>query len=454
LAWSLRQRAFHGLDAQHVIGMVRDHGDANYSHPLYLPLMHAWHGLLAPLGLSPFASLRLASAVGVGLGAGALHRAGLALRLARTDAAAAVALACATPAVLFFATVVELHGVFFAFAGIACWAWARAVAPEDDRGRYGRFALLGVATAVAAGVHSSGHALLWLFLLLTLDVTAARRRRWSGFAAVFASHLALTVALSAFLGRGGGGNHPWRQLVDFALQYWGPRVPWHPLDVLGLFAREWFVPFLPLSAATLAALAVPAARRSALAVLGGIVPLLGMVWLLLHRELYERGAYLLPFAWPGALLVVRWWPRWGQVLGLGVALAIAIGQIVRHDVVHDDPDLPRLQAALDAGPALLLCLDEPEVEQALRDLPEVTPRPVAWLSGAVAQGYGALCAEFDAWVAPFLDTGRPVWITARAREYMAAVGVAAVRQFVADYLPQRYAFETRAGLAAQRLRRR
>jgi len=163
LACCLRQRKFHGLDAQYYIGLVRDHSSEFYVHRLYVPLMHLWHGTLAPLGASPFQSLALACALGVGVGALCLHRAALRLGFDRVAALLLAALAVLAPAVVFFGTVVEIHGVFFGFAALAVWQWTRALAT----GSWPGFALLGIATAFAAAVHTTGHLLLWLFALST-----------------------------------------------------------------------------------------------------------------------------------------------------------------------------------------------------------------------------------------------------------------------------------------------
>ncbi|MEZ5964834.1 MAG: hypothetical protein R3F56_13395 [Planctomycetota bacterium] len=440
LAVALRQRAFHGLDAQYFLAQLRDHGDANYSHPLFLPLMHGWHGLWSKLGWSPFQSMRLASAVGASIGALAVHRAGRVLGLARSSALLAAALACATPAVVFFATVVEIHGPFFAFAGLAFWAWAHAHATAASTAAASiPFAFLGATTALAAGVHTSGHALLWLLPALSLGLAPPRRPRpcWRHWLVTAAVHAAVTLAVVGTLGSSGGG--PWRERLEQALAYWGPRVPLAPLEILALLQREWLLPFLPLSAATLLALAWRNQRRLALAVLAGIAPLLGLVWLLLHRELYERGAYLLPFAWPAAVLLVGWWPRALQSAALVAALALAIASVVRHDHVGDDAALQHaLLPATEGGPALVICIDMAEVEQVLRTLPAATPRPLEGLTPAVAAGYEATCSEFDAWVQPFLDAGTSVWLTPRARAYLDVVPLPSVRRFVAEHLDGRY----------------
>lgn len=453
----LRQDAIHGLDAQHLIGMVRDHGDLNYSHPLYLPLMHRWHALLAPLGCTPFESLRLASGLGVVLGAIALHRAGLALGLPRAPALVATALACSVPAVVFFATVVELHGVFLAPAGIAFWLWASANTATDPRTRARRFAALGVATAVASGVHTSGHFLLWLLPALTAGFSG-RRPPWRSFALTLGVHALVSVSLTFLLRTpsAGGGAGLGAALAD-AFAYWAPRVPWAPHEVAALLWREWVFPFLPLSLATCAALAVRAQRRFALLLLVGIAPLLGLSWLLLHRELYERGAYLLPFAWPGALLVTCWWRPRHQLTAIGVALALAIGQVVVHDRVEDDLALRQtMRGAIGPHPALLICLDAREVDQAVRDLPTVTPRPIHLLAPAILAGYDALCAEFDAWVAPHLAAGASVWLTPRAKAVLDLMEQPAVARFKREHLVARYRLEPIAdpGCPAVRVLRR
>ncbi len=451
----LRQRAFHGYDAQHVLGMVRDGSDANYSHPLYLPWMLRWHAWLAPLGLTPFQALRLASALGVALGALWLHRASVALGLPRTAARCATLLACAMPAVVFFGTVVELHGVFFAPMGLAFWLWARAVGSSMPKPGVGRFVVLGVATAVASGVHTSGHFLLWL-----LPALAWGLGRWPGlrkFGATLAAHALLTFVIGRCTADAAGASGSMREMIDSAIAYWGPRVPWLPHEVLAVFWREWGLPFLPLSLATLAALGVAARRRLALGLLLGIAPLLGLSWLLLHRELDERGAYLLPFAWPAAVLVVGWWPRRAQVAAIVGALALAIGQVAWHDRARDDPNWTRvLRPAVGTDRALVICFTAAEVNQTLRDIPAAVPRPIHALAEAILRGYEGLCAEFDAWVAPYLDAGHAVWITPEAMKLLDAMATPEVRRFRQEHLAQRYRVEpfADAGFPVVRVQRR
>src|SRR5690606_40374572 len=91
--------------------------------------------LSAPLGASLYDAGVLASALGTAVGIACAVLASRILGLTRGGAFAVAGLMLSVPALLFFATVVELHGVFLAFAGPALVAFAHlAPAPGAPRG--------------------------------------------------------------------------------------------------------------------------------------------------------------------------------------------------------------------------------------------------------------------------------------------------------------------------------
>jgi hypothetical protein len=451
----LQQRMFHGMDAQYLIGLVRDGSAEYYAHKLYLPLMLAWHDLLSPLTHSPFLSMRAASLVGVALGTLFMHRASLALGLDRGRAALAAALTFAAPAVLFFGTVVELHGVFHAFLGLVFWQWARCGRGVDLPGQ----ALLGAATAAAAGVHSSGHLLLALLPMLSFGWFGIRpRQAWRGLLVTIAAHVATTVLLTLWLVPAAVREAPADDgALAAAWAYFWPRLPWSPITVAAMLWREWGEPFAPLSLIVLAALFWRSPRRRALALLVGVLPLWGAVWVLLRAELHERGAYLLPFAWPAAVLAAEWLPRWLRWLALAVSLGLSVTAVVRHDRPADDPQLTAgLHAVVGDAPAFVICAQVRDVEQLQRDVPVTRPWPILTLASVLPQGYAALCAEFDRVVAAEVVAGRDVILTASALALLQGLALPDVQRFVGEHLAANYELEPlqARGYSGSRLQRR
>ena len=115
--------------------------------------------LLAPFGVSPFVAGGVLSAVATAIGAGLTHAASRVLGLNRADALLVAALTACTPAVMFYASVVELHGVFYAFAALGALRASHLIATPT----VANAVLLGLATALAYCFHSTGHLLPLLF---------------------------------------------------------------------------------------------------------------------------------------------------------------------------------------------------------------------------------------------------------------------------------------------------
>src|SRR5690606_36518867 len=100
----------------------------------------------------------------------------------------------------------------------------------------------------------------------------------------------------------------------------------------------------------------------------------------------ERGAYLLPFAWPLALLAVRALPRGAVVVVVFVQLGFAIAAVRR----HEDLDRTRGHAegarALAGGDAIALLVgDELDLQAYLLWLPEAERAPLFELARLPAE---------------------------------------------------------------------
>jgi hypothetical protein len=143
-----------------------------------------------------------------------------------------------------------------------------------------------------------------------------------------------------------------------------------PTAALRPIVTEWLWPFLPISAAVLAGLCRPAARPLAIAVMLAAVPYLAVAALLVGDH-GERGAYLLPLAWPAGLVAAR-------TLGTGDGRRPRLAMLLVH-VPERRPDR------------------DWHLPTDFRDVP--------------ADGVAAAVARFDAIVRSASAAGTEVWIT-------------------------------------------
>jgi len=297
----LAQNSVHTSDTLYLLWKVR-HGDVN--HPWHLLVLYppVWiHALLARFGWLPLASVRFTMALAAALGIGCLHRAALIHGAPRATAARAALCVAATPAVFYFATIIELQALCLACTGLATWAFARVGA----RPVAGRALLAGCSSGFAAAVHSTGQLLPLLFV--TLGVAGWSRcsswRRGTALSlAIGASHLLTFLALG-WLARDRAHAV---ESTSVALLQTGLSA----LSVTGILSttlHEWLLPFAPFSVAAL----VIAGRNGCWRQLAGLLACVGgcllITFLLLGGEpsAIEFGAYLLPLALPMCWLSVQ-----------------------------------------------------------------------------------------------------------------------------------------------------
>ena len=443
----LAQEALHGLDVHvHVFFLV--HGRLEHPfHLLYLKLAGAAWTVLQPLGFSPHAALRLLSAVGTALGVLAAHRAAARCGFDRRAAALVTALVAVPPAMVFLATVPEIHGVFAAFAGLCWWAWARQV----DGPGWVRAALLGAATGVAASVHATGHLLLGACGALAAARSAEPRRALLGLWPAVAVHACAALAFAAWL-RPEGGSTAFADQLRFLREC---AVDLHAVNVWRVVRDEWLLAFLPLSVVGLAALRLRPWRAFAGVALAALTVYLAVAYVLLD-DINERGAYLLPLALPFAMLTFAAVGARGVLPCVLVALAAAVVQVQRHDRVTPATWVPGFLAVAREGPLAVLCRDVEEQEHITRALPEVPFLRVDSLVATAEKGdaaYPEFCQSFDGTVAHFTSAGRTVLITAPAYEALLATGDRFFARFVHEHLQARYRLEEvhREGFAALRV---
>ncbi len=367
----LRHEAFYHLDARLHIAFAERGTLLVPRHILYIPILAGLHHLLAPFAVGWFAVASWLSVAGMALGVALLHRAA-ARCLGRADAWLAAVLIATTPAVMFFASVAELHGPFMPVVGLATLALVR-VRHHPTRARA---LLLGAAIGASYFLHATGALLAIALPLLhgALAGPAPPRARWRQAlwcaawsaapvgALVLGVPLALAQAWPSF-----GALQPATVLIGDLATLAG-RLATTPRAL----AREWVLACVPLSVAWLAALR-HARLRPLLAALVGLLAVYGAVSALLLVEVEsEWGAYFLPLLWPAAILTVRSVPR-PVTLALAAA-GLAIGTVVT--LRSDRPGPGRafaagVHAARDGQPALLVIGDPVELDHCYTHLPGV-----------------------------------------------------------------------------------
>ncbi|MCC6781954.1 MAG: hypothetical protein IT457_03850 [Planctomycetes bacterium] len=392
------------------------------AHPYnagYMPLLFGFAALLAPLGLTAFEVSGWFSVAGAALGVGLAQLAFARLGLRGRTLAFATLLVATTPPIAFFATVVEHHGPFLPFA-----AASFLLGVEFARRPGLLLALaLGASTHLAYLVHGTGNLLPGLLFPLIL---AWRRglptwRRDLGLLALAgAIHLLSFVLLleyelggavrgseklGAILGEGIGGP---RGIAAI------PRVVW----------RELLVPFAPLLIGALCAWWVGAGdrrrrRTELVATAVGALPYLAICVHLIAGE-DERGAYLLPLAFPLAHVVAALpWPVPGAVAVLAALLAVS--GIRGHETpILTEQQAWRTAALAEAGsrPLVLALGGTRDIAFALASLPEVE-RLIPGVAAANPKDAAVIGAVFDAWLAAQRAAGRVVLLTEGALEDLA-----------------------------------
>lgn len=410
----LAQDTFYGPDGRIILKMTMSGLVAHPHHFFYVPMLRASHVLVAAGGGSWYDAGLLLSQMGVALAAFAWHRAGARLGLPRGPAAVLVGLCLTAPAILFFASVIELHAPFLAFAGLATYAAARLADRPSLPGACG----LGLTSGLAVGAHATGH-LLWLWLAPMACCMVRQRqapRRWLWLlAAAGVAHAATALSLAPVLRglgadvRGGAAAaRLMHQGLSSEVLRWLPAQAWH----------DWLRPFAPLSVVALLAL-----RRGRCL---GVVLLLGLaaslaVTLLLMAPTTENGAYLVPLVWPAALLVVRTLPRWWWWTTMAVGTLLG----VRWIAAHDDPAFGRqfvadVRTVAAGAPVELVCGQHREFDACMIFAPELPWRELINEAALPPEAVPRLVAGMREWVAQRTGAGGMVLLTEGTLAYLLA----------------------------------
>ncbi len=372
---SFRQETFYLYDGFNMVMRLSRFSPASALHP-FPDILSQWVSLLlAPLGLRPFAVLGALNGCGVAIAVMLSHRFFHSLEMGRWRAMLSALLVGSTPNVFFFATVVEVHGIFLPFAVAGLWALTLAAM----RGGIPRFALAALLCGFASFVHSSMHVLL-PFYLLWMDAFAAERDKQNGmrnpryrwrraivFMAAYGGMAILTrmgFSLAGLLAEAplkAQVSVPSSGLKGLAERI-GPLLLW-PLgqlkgrtwaDLPYLFltpVREWILPSLPVSLAFLFAW-----RRKPLAplvcrLLAGLAILSIVAYLMLNRFV-EYGAYFLPLVIPASYLAGKSLPKPATAFLVLLGFVGGISWVKIHDrrpfekQAHSFADLEKSQGKL------------------------------------------------------------------------------------------------------------
>ncbi len=320
----LGQSRFYLFDAETFYMLVARGELAHPNHPLYLPVCAGIAGVLAPLGVSLFDAMTFASALGSAVFVFTAHRASACMGLGRGPSFGAALLSATVPTVVFFATVIEVHGPFLAFAGCALWQTARVREATTNL----RILALGWTTGLAATAHATGHLLpLLAGLVLLAEVPALRAPGAAARAAVCGAvgHATARLGVGALLG-GDLGNtvgYVTDQWSRFALE----RVPatvWH----------EWLLPAAPPALVALAILVAPRPPRAARTLawaLHAAVLVYALAATFMLAGIRENGAYFQPLVLVAAWVLARSLPMRAMLVAALVGMTAGVLQVRGHD---------------------------------------------------------------------------------------------------------------------------
>lgn len=299
-------------------------------HPLFFPVAHALAGLFEGFG-TMHDRLKIVSAVASGVAIGFFVHAAWLLRRDLRSAVAAGMLYAALPATVRFATVMEVHGLFLAFAAAVLWQVSRMVSSPERvgwlAGPWTGGLCLGGLSSIASSVHASGHALVGV--AATWLVVAWRERRAARTIAmtllgVLVAHAVGVVVVSMLLSEDGLVAVSTAQIDAFAQH----RVTLD--DFPSTLSGEWLWPFFPVS--ILWVIGFVRSEKHLTRVLIVWLPVyLGVCQALLVLPdvgylFRECGAYLMPLAFLAVVVVVDGLGERLRLLTFLVALSLSAWQ--------------------------------------------------------------------------------------------------------------------------------
>lgn len=205
----------------------------------------------------------------------------------------------------------------------------------------------------------------------------------------------------------------------------------------GTLVHEWLLAFLPVSVLWLAALRLQACRRQVLALGVAVAGYCAATFALLGDDV-ERGAYLMPLAFPAAVLIARSLPPWPASAAIALAAVLAVAQIEAHDRPLAHASLAHDLRVLSAGedPYFIFGFHD-EVNAVLIDWPEARFVPVYdWIPRTADPGfYESFCESFRVLMAALHARSVTVYMTVDAMDVMTVDPTSPLARFAREYLP-------------------
>ncbi len=414
----LWQATFYTTDGHFILIRLEEGKAIHNAHYLYMPLLMVLVDALSFTGLDARQTALLYSSLGTAIGVWIAHLICRRAGMGRLTALLTAGLVAAMPPVLFFATVVEFHGPYFAAAQLAFLAAVLLA----ERPTAVRALAVGAAGALAFCFHTSALVLPGLlvpwFFASRRDAGHAWTRRdialggLSGVAHFGFLWLSLQVLQALGFPEFPPAYDEGRlRGVTLSTLQWVPEIFW----------QEWGGPYLPASIiALLTVFFAPVRYRWGAFVLGLVAFLIPSLVLLTGRP--ELGAYTLPVAMPAALLIGHVASRRPVVLGavVAVSLALAVAQVWQRDV-----DGPRYRAyaegiveLADGAPVAVIIAEDLELGACLVEMPEVPRFLITQLAVMPAEVVEPQLAALPAYVQPFWTEGRQVFFSTHAEEYL------------------------------------
>ncbi|MFO1055253.1 MAG: hypothetical protein U1F36_23790 [Planctomycetota bacterium] len=410
-------RILYGPDAFTFFQMAQQGHATHWMHLLYVPILRLARTLGAPLGIAPFHAFVGASSVSTALGVAFCHRAAARLGADRRRAALTALVVACTPAVAFFAVLLEVQGVFFGAVGLA-WLAGASFARRPSTARV---VGIGLASGLAAMIHGSGHMLpvcvacIALALADLRGIAFGRLVLWAALGALAHAAVPLTLALTT-------GLDPLTSVRNSANFVEGSAAGAGGLSHLGtILLDEWVYSFAPFCALIYLAARRRELRRMVLAIHVPLAAYLFVSWSLLGYTFgvhgIEHGAYFLPLAFPLAWATARALPV--PVTLTACILSAAIGT---WHVRHECDARPRqfesraVVEALGSNRGLLVVRDAKEGELLSLDEPELALIPFDVIVGGSPRSFEDIVAGIGAQIDGLLVLGRPVAFAASVYE--------------------------------------
>lgn len=406
----LAQETYYGIDSHQLLQSAYFGETRCPYHIAYPPLLRMSAAIAAWFGGSVHTAGTVLSAVGTSIGVACAFLAFRWLDVPRSRAWPLAAMLATCPAVVFFATTVEIHGAHFGFCGLTFLAIAAFVRRPGAR----QGLVLGLATSLGYLCHSTG-ALLPLFALPV--AFAAGHSDWVDPRAAFRGAVlaivvhGIGVAVSPWLLAGTASTATHVEEASFLKQQWGHAALSQVSVWLETVWNDWLLAFVPLAWLVVASAFVPRSRAIALATAPALVVYLVCTAVLLGGAT-ERGAYLLPLAWPAGLAIARWSPRPALLwIAAFLGAAVGIGTVIAFDQDDSRPFANGCREVLGDRSTFLLAGTHRELEALLSHLPEVRWTQPAHFLGASEDATRAALPGVDAWLQGCDAAGIEVWIT-------------------------------------------